>query len=869
MSDFPWTREMPNDLAEPVISDTAKMIYDRRYRWKDENNNFQEDYKQMFWRIAWNVAQAEKEFTQSSQPGHDYLYWAKKFYSIMARGYFLPNSPTIANAGREKTCLSACFVLPIADSMEGIYTSVMENALVQKNGGGVGTDFSPLRPKGAYIKGTGGTSSGPVSFMRVINYSTDSVKQGALRRGANMGMLSVHHPDIMEFIDCKAILMDDNVKLFVKYAETVLQQHGNTYTNLIDKLSEMCDWQGNVKKDYMIIYYDILNKVDECTKSLLVNYTRSLLDTQFKNFNISVAVTDEFMQAVVSDSWYNLYIDPYGERKLAGKLKARAVWDKIVYNAWRNGEPGIVFIDTINAANPLRDTKITCTNPCGEIPLLPYESCNLGSINVSSFYDAIRAHAYGIDKVYELEDVVRTAVRFLDNVIEINNYPLPQIQEATKANRRIGLGVMGLADLLIMCALAYDSNSGRDFVSQLFKNIYDWADSASRNLAKERGNFPNWHMSTYAQDGTPRRNVTLLTCAPTGTISMLADCSSGIEPLFGLTYTKTVMDGTAIHMVNRSVEKFLHNRCGIDPQIAKPYMVKGYITEHDVDQIVEKTISQKTSDPARTVNIPTNIEYVKRLILDVLKVANEIAPEDHVRMQQLIQQYVDNSISKTINFSNDATVDDVRNAYMKAWEWGCKGITVYRDGSRNIQILTTPGSDQKRDNIAINSTINGYIPIRNREKVTYGRTEKVKIGCGKLYVTVNKDKYGLCEAFVTTGKFGGCKSQSEATCRLISLCLRGGINPAEVIDQLKDIRCEACKGLHDIDGATIKSCPDAIAKMLERTAEETVSQGVIEDTAIAAESILETSEVCPECGLHMNREGGCKICPNCGFSRCG
>jgi ribonucleoside-diphosphate reductase alpha chain len=696
------------DLPHVELTQNARQVLAKRYLKRDQKGNVIEEPEDMFWRVAENIASANLKFDKKA----DVQRIAEEYYSLMASRKFMPNSPTLMNAGRELQQLSACFVLPIEDSMDSIFDTLKHASLIHKSGGGTGFSFSRLRPANDTVMTTKGVASGPISFMKVYNAATEVIKQGGVRRGANMGILRVDHSDILSFITCKES------------------------------------------------------------------------DDALNNFNISVAITEEFMKALKSGGKYEL-INPK-TKEVVGKLSAREVFNLIVKMAWKNGEPGIVFLDRINRDNPTPHIgEIESTNPCGEQPLLPYESCNLGSINLSLF-----VKEEGEKKVIdydELRETVHTAVRFLDDVIEMNRYPLPQIDEMTKGNRKIGLGVMGWADALIKLGIPYDDEEAIELAKQVMKFIRDEGRAASSTLAEERGVFPNYKGSIYEDMGLKLRNATITTIAPTGTISMIAGCSSGIEPLFALAYVKHVLDGAELIEVN--------------PLFKEVLMEKGLYDE-DLMRLVAKKGSVKGIPHER---LPEEIQMLFRT-------AHDIAPEWHVKMQAAFQEYTDNAVSKTVNLPHDATEEDVAKVYFLAYELGCKGLTVYRDGSRESQVLTAGIERDKKEEAAGKEGPPDFIPRpRPRPEATTGITKKVKIGCGNLYVTVNHDDNGICEIFSNTGRYGGCPSQSEAMSRLISISLRAGMQVEDIVEQLKGIRCPACLRRKDLE---VLSCPDAIARVI-------------------------------------------------------
>ncbi|TET90266.1 MAG: vitamin B12-dependent ribonucleotide reductase [Methanomassiliicoccales archaeon] len=743
----------------PGLTENAMTVLERRYLRKDVNGKVIETPKQMFWRAAKNIARADLLYN----PMADEKAVAREFYELMTSLQFVPNSPTLMNAGRELQQLSACFVLEIKDSMESIFEALKNTALIHKSGGGTGFSFSSLRPKNDVVLSTKGVSSGPISFMEVFNAATEAVKQGGTRRGANMAILRVDHPDIMDFITCK----QDNRAI--------------------------------------------------------------------TNFNISVGITEDFMKAAAEDREYDL-INPRTGKK-TGSLRAKEIFELIVEMAWTNGEPGIVFLDRLNAGNPTPSLgAIESTNPCGEQPLLPYESCNLGSINLSKMVGdgEIDYERFG--------KAIRTAVHFLDNVIDMNNYPLEKIKEMTLGNRKIGLGVMGFADMLIKLGIPYDSQDAVELGERIMMFLEKESKKASLELAKERGPFPNFEISTY-KDGPPIRNATTTTIAPTGTISIIAACSSGIEPLFAVAFKRTVLDRDELIEVNPLFEERAEK--------------EGFYSKDLIGEIADR------GSLAGMKGVP---EHLQRLFVT----AHDIAPEWHIRMQAAFQKHTDNAVSKTVNLKHDATREDITEVYRLAYELDCKGVTVYRDASRESQVLSTGATARTRESTAV-----GLMP-RPRPSVTKGTTMKLKTGCGTLYVTINEDEHGVCEVFSQMGKSGGCAaSQSEAVSRLISLALRSGVEIEPIIKQLKGIRCPApLLG----KGGLILSCPDAIGRALEnylqRRRLEDLGEPIPEATTLDkfVESPLTFTNVvgvCPDCGGALIHEGGCNVCRSCGYSKCG
>jgi ribonucleoside-diphosphate reductase alpha chain len=739
------------------ISENARIVLEKRYLKKDDSGVVIEQPEDMFFRVAKAIAAAETVFNKDANPD----VWTEKFYSLMADLDFLPNSPTLMNAGRELGQLSACFVLPVGDSMEEIFESVKNTALIHKSGGGTGFSFSNIRPKNDRVKSTKGVSSGPLSFMRVFDVATETVKQGGTRRGANMGILSCTHPEIMDFISIK---------------ET---------------------------------------------------------DGVLSNFNISVALTDTFMQALENDAEYDL-INPHSKEP-AGKQKASEVFNRIVELAWKNGEPGVIFIDKINAENPTPHIgAIESTNPCGEQPLLPYESCNLGSINLSHMVTTQNGKPC-VDYA-KFGNVIRTAVRFLDNVIEVNSYPLPQIEKMTKGNRKIGLGVMGFADMLIKLGVSYNSHAASAMAEEVMKFLQEEARKVSAFLAQERGTFPTFKGSTFDREGKLKvRNATVTTIAPTGTISMIAECSSGIEPLFAIVYEKNVLDG--------------HHLLEIHPDFKRVAQEEDFYSEELMKMVADSGSLHK-------------IYGIPKRIRDVFVTAHDIEPRWHVTLQAAFQKYTDNAVSKTVNFKNDATVKDIEEVFLYSYQRGCKGITVYRDGSRKNQVITAGSGLDKKTGVPV--AVGGIHP-RPRPAVTNGSTYKTKTGCGTLYVNITADELGLCEIFTQMGKSGGCPaSNSEAVSRLVSLSLRAGVDPQSISEQLCGIRCPI-PTWHE--GKMILSCADAIGHVLQKGLEDRfgASAGGTKKTAYD----IGLCPQCPECGTIMEHQEGCAVCKACGYSKCG
>lgn len=825
----------PSDLSEPRLSDNAITILGKRYLRKNDDLELIESPKDMFWRVARVIAEMDAGYGASAEMVGD---TAREFYEMMALGQFEANSPTLMNAGRPLGQLSACFVLPVPDSLEGIYETLRDMALIHQSGGGTGFGFSRLRPQGDVVKSTMGVASGPVSFMEVYDASTEAVKQGGTRRGANMGILRVDHPDILTFINCKS-----------------------------DK-----------------------NKIT--------------------NFNISVAVTDDFMAAVERGEDYDLLSPRSGE--VAGQLNAREVFGEIISGAWRNGEPGVFFIDEANRFNPVPHLgSYEATNPCGEQPILPFDVCNLGSVNVGTFVEDGKIDWEG------LRTAVHKATHFLDNVIDANKYPLPQIADLSKKIRRIGLGVMGWADMLVNLGEPYGSPRSIELGRELMRFVDEESKVESERLARERGVFPEWEKSIWGPDdscardnGGSRirpmrriRNCNLTTVAPTGTISIIAGCSSGIEPLFAVA--------------------FMRNQAGslmpdVNPEFVSIAREQGWYSDELMERIA-------TEGHIRFAEVPEDVQQA-------FTTAHDVTPEQHIRMQAAFQQYTDSAISKTCNFPHDATEEDVREIYELAYELKCKGVTVYRDGSRDAQVLSTGKTAQKvvaesgstPTNLeqvgdaelaealtaAISriaelesqvedsgKTIAAYegghmtMPkIRSRPAELRGLTRKIVSPLGDMYVTINEDENGRpFEVFVALGKAGGpAMADAEAIGRLISLALRSGISLRQVHKQLRGISSDRFVGMGP---NKVLSSPDAVAQVIERYLEE--KEGIQQSlpipdvgaakttnggTQTAQQPIIHRFEeqaalsfigTCPDCGSGLEFAEGCVKCHACGYSECG
>ena len=756
LMEFGLTKPSPIHLDKSIfvknrlnLSENAIRVLKRRYLRKNRKGKLIETPEQMFRRVAQHIAKAEKEYGKKSV--EEINRWEEIFFDMMADAKFLPNSPTLMNAGRPLGQLAACFVLPVEDSMEGIFGALHHAALIHKSGGGTGFAFSRLRPKNSAVGTTGGVASGPVSFMKIFNTATEQVKQGGTRRGANMAILRVDHPDIMEFIFSK----EDSREL--------------------------------------------------------------------NNFNISVGVSDQFMQAVAKEEDYDL-IDPRDQKKV-GTLNAAEVYKTLVKQAWKNGDPGIIFLDRINRDNPTPQLgEIESTNPCGEQPLLPMEACNLGSINLAKF--VLETGDGPVIDFEGLKQMVSWCVRFLDNTIDMSKYPLPEIDEMVRGNRKIGLGVMGFADMLYQLKISYNSDEALETAETVMQFIQENAHDASQNLAQERGVFSNWEKSIYKDQNLKLRNATCTTIAPTGTLSIIAGCSSGIEPLFALSFVRNVMDNDKLLEVNPYFEEVANDR--------------RFYSRELMDEIAKKG----------------SIKKFKQIPKDVRKVfvtAHDISPDWHIRMQAAFQKYTDNAVSKTVNLPREATIDDVMQVYNLAYELGCKGVTIYRDGSKENQVLSFAQKEKFNDKF--------MGAVKKRPETLHGFTTKIKTGYGHLYVTVTEYEGQPFEVFATIGKSGrSTTAKTEAIGRLASLALRSGVKVNDIVNQLKGIG-----GEYPVfqDGGLVLSIPDAIARVLEK-------RYMSGDAAKGHRTYYGLmGEKCPECGQIISFEEGCMMCHFCGFNKCG
>lgn len=788
--------KIPKSLEKGDWSEQALKVLEERYLIKNDELKPIETPEEMLWRVSWEIASAEAKWGSNRK---DVTKLAIDFYKLMLSKKFLPNSPTLMNAGTGNGLqYSACFVLPVEDSMEGIFDALKYQALIHKTGGGTGFSFSRLRQNGSIVKTSSGTASGPISFMRIFDASTNEVKQGGKRRGANMGILRVDHPDILEFIHCK-------------------EEGGIT------------------------------------------------------NFNISIALTDDFMKAYKNNTDYNLISPKSGE--VVGKLSAKLVFDEIADGAWRTGDPGLIFIDKINksTANPVPSLgPIEATNPCGEQPLYPYDACNLGSIFLTYIVKD------GKIDWSKLREITKMSVRFLDDVIEVNPYPLKQVRNTVFAIRRIGLGIGGWADMLLELKIPYDSEEAILLAEKIMKTIQEESILETERLAKIRGSFPLFESSIYKND-KPRRNSTVTTIAPTGSISIIAGASSGIEPLFALAYQHIVKD------------KHLSRKLSfVNPKFEEVAKSEGFWSEE---------LMKKVGD----LGVVRKIEELPQRIKDIFGTAHEINPSWHIKTQSAFQKYTENAVSKTINLNHDATVDEVKKVYLEAWESNCKGITVFRDGCKSEQVLNL-GVNEKVKEVK-KEEVKNEEKLRKRPYVVNGSTYRLNTPVGTAFITINEDEVGQpLEIFINVGKAGSdVAAMAEALGRTISTTLKFG-GPVAAKDKAREIaeQLAGIGGRRSIGFGTtkIRSLPDAVAGAISVHYDFGIngyhnspnifgrdqSNGkVVSDVIATAPHVeekqqenlfLEASEekfgdICPTCGASsLVFEEGCSKCHACGHSEC-
>lgn len=777
---------MTTSRMTPQLTENAQTILKARYLIGDEKA------ADLFTRVARAVASSEAPESQAK--------WEEAFYNLMASTKFMPNSPTLFNAGTGQGTLSACFVLPLQDTMQSIMHEATASAMIQKYGGGLGYSFSNLRPRGNHIRTTQGKACGPIAVLKMLSSLSDMITQGGKRHGANMGILDVSHPEILDFIHMK----DD--------------------------------------------------------------------DQTAQNFNISIAITDAFMKAVENDASWDLVVPLESGAADAGEivqtLPARKIWQDIIASAWKTGDPGLYFIDEANRDNPTPHLgRLESTNPCGEVPLLANEACNLGSIDLGKF--VVKDDNTSSYDFESLREVSRIAARFLDDVVSINTFPTEEVTEAVAATRKTGLGVMGWHDTLIRLGIPYESPDALELGKQVMAAITDEARSVSLDLAVERGPYPGWQPTTPGE--SPIRNATRTCIAPTGTISAIANASSGIEPIFALAFVKNVLDGKQLREVNSDFERIAKER--------------GFYSDELMDKVARTGSCQDLAE------VPDDVK-------PLFRVANEISPEYHVRMQAAFQEHTDLAVSKTINMANSATMEDVENSYWLAYRNHCKGITIYRDGSKSMQVLEVqrePSKEIVEEPVfaqASASLTNGpsleeqnLLRTRPRPDLMTGITQRVRTGHGNTYITVNFDQNAEpFEVFTTLGKAGGCDAANlEAITRLVSLALRSGISSEDIIDQLQGITC------HPVwdQGQLIRSAPDAVATVLRKHINYR-KEGVDLDNVYGAqlglpiqkssngevqakipESVPATGFACPECGGTVAFQEGCVICQVCAWNQCG
>jgi len=814
---------LPKGLPEPSLTPTGEYIAKKNYLLVDLSGKIIETPKQMFWRVAHNVATA------------DFLYGSKaemkktrdEFYQALSNLDFVPNTPSFANAGANLQQLSACFVLPIEDDLLSIGQSLVDTIMIHKSGGGTGFSFSRLRPYGSRIRSTGRVSSGAIYFMWMYADATDRIQQGGYRRGANMGVMNVDHPDILRWI-------------MIKSSEFTVTSF-NLSVALTDKFMRQVEKDAQFAPEGLSPQKEQIGKlIAEIQKAL---QSQASFGDKMNEFEKQVGELKELLLAKKPGEGYDL-INPDTKRS-EGKLNAKKVFELIGRVAWEKGDPGVIFIDRMNVDNPTPSLgAIESTNPCGEQPLLPYESCNLGAINLARMVKE-KGDDFGEIDYEKIRQTIQTAVHFLDNVIDMNKYPLPQIEKMTKANRKVGMGVMGWADMLVQIGVPYDSPEALVIASKLMNFIREEARRASMELAKKRGVFPNFKGSLYDKKGRNLRlrNATLTTIAPTGTTSMLAGASSGIEPYFAITYKKNLVSGDEVLNLN--------------PYFVELAKKRGFWHE----DLVEKVKNNKGSLKGLS-EIPQEIQKL-------FPIASDISYEDHIKMQAAFQKSgVDNAVSKTINMPSTTTPEDIIESYLLAYAEGCKGLTIYREQSRRKQILER--DIQEKEGIF----------LRKINDVRYGRTWSISTPVGKLHATINEDEEGNpYEIFFNIGKTGGdILAVAEGLGRLISLTLR--TTPAKLsLSKLKMIM-EQIAGIGGSSSVgfgpqKVRSLPDAIAKLigyyLKEKQGENPSEIILSEKQQSIFSLPTENNhanICPECGnATLVYEEGCEKCP-CGYSKC-
>lgn len=840
---------VPDDFIEPQLSETALYIGRTRYARRNDQSEPIESAREMFWRVAYNIAAADLQFDKDKT---QMLSTAQEFYTAMAYQKFIPNTPTMINAGKPMQQLSACFVLPIEDDMKSIAQTLVDMVMIHKSGGGTGFSFSRLRPYGDIINSSGGTTVGPTSFLQAYNDVTSQIKQGGVRRGANMGILHITHPDILRF----AVMKVDEFSL----------------TNFNISVSVTEEWMEQVKKDSK--YVEIEPDWEEVIGEIKVAQAIRDVDLKLKRVEDGVKKLYDLVRATHDDEGYEL-INPR-DGKVTDRLNAKKVFLLITQLAWHYGDPGMIMFDRINnsKANPTPDLGvIESTNPCGEQPLLPYDACTLGGVNVGKFVQN------GVIDWDGLGDTVRVGVHFLDNILDMNNYPIPAVNEMTRKIRRIGLGVMGFADMLVQLQVGYNTEEGLKVAEEVMGFINEEARKASIKLAEVRGTFLAWEGSIYdpkspyfCGENIKVRNGAITTIAPTGTTSMLADASSGIEPYFGLSYAKNTIEGKRLFITN--------------PFFLKAAKEEGFYTE----ELLEK-IEANHGSVQGLPEVP--LKWQK-----VFVIAHDITPLGHVKIQAAFQKHVDNAISKTINFTREATVEDVRNAYMMVYELGCKGITIYRDGSREKQILEVKKDSSYFDQLAAGSTTKPVIEesrvqemdsqdtLSKRPMILRGRTYKMNTPVGEAFVTINRDeKEQPFEVFITIGKAGmHTGADAEAIGRMISLALRVSRPNSSVIAQKIVAQLRGIGGSSQIGFGKdrVMSLADAIAKALaeelaliesgkvEKAQVELIPLNLtVEDGFKQQPQPIKAGDLCPECGqASFVFAEGCKKCHSCGYSAC-